>query len=440
MQKFFILIKNNFKFILLAYLLVQLTYIIFSPVEFRSDSLYYYKLAEECIKAGSFYPAPQHLYSDYIIAPLYVNFIIILLKIYNSTFIIRAFNLAINFLQLFLLYKITDKLFNKDTAILTALIYILYLNNIGFVLLNYTELFFGILVLGSIYFYLKNTKLSLFVSGILAAASIAVRPLGWALVISFIIIYVYQLIRKKKNKIKIFRFASGLIIFITLLGLFNLARFGHFIYTATTGSSNLLIGANENATGAFNAEVFDLGKAGYIPDSQSKTYFEKENYWGAETVNWIKAHPFKWVSLIPLKFFYTFAWDDITISTLMNNQDWDLYHILKYIKENKTLNGIMPNSSTYSKVVYFGLQIFNQFYYILIFVLIIMGIILSRKSKNLDEKKSVLLLFSIIGIGITILVYGVPRYKYPFLICCLPFAAFIIETYLRKHQRLPIEK
>ena len=184
MQKIFELLKNKIHYLIIVYVIVQLIYVLFFPIKFQSDSYYYYRLAEQCISSHSFYPAPRQLYEDYISAPLYINLLIIVLTIYNSTVTIGLLNIILNMLQLFLVYSISKKLMNKEIAIKTAAIYVFYLGTLGLVLLNFTELFFNVLVLSSIYFYLKKTNLSYIFAGILAGASIGVRPLGWALLIS----------------------------------------------------------------------------------------------------------------------------------------------------------------------------------------------------------------------------------------------------------------
>ncbi|HSR17998.1 MAG TPA: hypothetical protein VLM39_07880, partial [Ignavibacteriaceae bacterium] len=78
------------------YLLVQFIYIIFFPVQYVSDARYYFKLAQDCIHFNSFYPAEIHLYENYIIAPLYVNLLVIVLSVYNSVLSIGLMNIVLN--------------------------------------------------------------------------------------------------------------------------------------------------------------------------------------------------------------------------------------------------------------------------------------------------------------------------------------------------------
>jgi hypothetical protein len=105
----------------------------------------------------------------------------------------------------------------------------------------------------------------------------------------------------------------GLSLFIIALGTITQLSFGKFIYTSSTGPLNLLIGANDNATGAYNYKVFEKGKQGYIQNSDSMTYIEKGKLWEQKTSEWVISHPLKWLSLIPARIFFMFAWDDFTI-------------------------------------------------------------------------------------------------------------------------------
>lgn len=427
-------LEKNLTYLLIFYLIVQLIYITFFPVNYQSDSHYYYRLVEECVDANSFYPAPKHLYEDYISAPLYINLLFILLQIYNSPFAIGLLNILLNFLQIFMLYKISEKIFNKRTANLVTIIYIFYLNNLGMVLLNYTELFFGVLIFLSIYFYFKESAVYSFLAGIFVAASIGVRPLGWALLAAYFFIYLYFVLKKIKTKRNFFHLSFGVLIFIFSFGIFNQFHFGKFIYTSTTGPVNLLIGANDDATGAYNDDVFEKGKAGFILDSTKKTYIEKGDIWKIRALNWVSDNPVKWISLIPIKTAYIFLWDDIAISPLMNLQDWDLFHIAKHLILKKSFNGLMPKSGIPEKIIYLTMQSLNYIYYFLIIFLIFSTVIILKKERSYNIYNVILVLFSAFGIFITVIAYGLPRYKYPFIIALMPYAGYKLNLFLNNKQ------
>ena len=425
LEKVLNFLQNHIKILLLLYLAIQLGYVLLSNLNYQSDSLYYYNLAQDCLRLHTFYPAPIHLYQDYIIAPLYINVLVVILSIINSKIAIGIFNILLNFVQLWLVYKITIRIFNKVAAKTVTIIYIFYLSTLGLILFNYTELIFNVLIFSSIYFYLQKSNWKIIVAGIFLAASIAVRPIGWALLGAYLINEFYS--GEQVNKI--LRNAStlvfGLLIFITLFGIFNYSHFDRFIFTSTNGPVNLLIGANDDATGAYNNKVFEKGKIGFIPNSQTKTYSAKEGYWLNQAYNWIYEHPVKYISLFPPKIVHMFIWDDFTVSRLLNLSDWNLYKIIKNIITGSK-NPILDNNPLSLKISYFVLQILHHLYYFYLLGLFILIIKKNFKKLFSNSGLRLLLLFMFLGISIHLLTFGDARYKYPYIISMMIFIAPII--------------
>src|ERR1035437_10531724 len=124
MSKFINILLSNFKYILSLYFIVQISLLFNFPLHYTSDSGYYFKLAQDCISQGSIYPLPQHLFEDYIVAPLYVNLIALLLTGFNCSFTIGVFNIILNALQIFLLYKITTIIIDQKAARISVILYI----------------------------------------------------------------------------------------------------------------------------------------------------------------------------------------------------------------------------------------------------------------------------------------------------------------------------
>ena len=439
LRKLINLITGNLKYIIIIYVSIQLIYVIFFPSEFRSDAAYYFKLAQECIQSNSFYPAPQHLYEDYIFAPLFINLLVIVLNIYNSALSIGILNIILNMLQLLLLYKLTENIFNKSVATLSAVLYIFYLNNLGLVLTNYTELLFGVLILGSLFFYIKKTNKNYFISGFLLGASITVRPVGWTLFAAFIIFFLYNKI-KSNNSYPIIIHLTGVVIFILLFGSFNYLHFGRFVFTSTTGPVNLLLGANDDATGGFKSEVYKKGKAGYIENPDTMTYYEKDDFYLDKASHWIISHPLKWLWLMPMKLIHTFIWDDIALSNLLHTGKWDFARAIKYIVKDKSIKNILPGSSRFKKAIFFTVEGGHLIYYYLLLVFIILGTFNYFKSKSKDEIISIILLYVILGIAMILITVGNPRYKYPFITIMIPFAAYFIRMKLSQKEVSRVEQ
>jgi hypothetical protein len=425
LEKVLNFLQNHIRILLLLYLAVQLGYVFFSNLNYQSDSLYYFSLAQECLRLHTFYPAPIHLYQDYIIAPLYINILVVILSIVNSKITIGIFNIILNFIQLFLVYKITFRIFNKESAKVVVIVYIFYLSTLGLVLFNYTELIFNVLILSSIYFYLQNNNWKTIISGILLAASIAVRPIGWALLGAYLINEFYSGEQVKKILVNAGIMISGLLVFIIFFGTFNYSHFGKFIFTSTNGPVNLLIAANDDATGAYNNKVFEKGKIGYIANPEKKTYIVKEGYWLNQAYKWIYEHPVKYISLFPLKIVHMFIWDDFTVSRLLNLSNWNLYKVAKDIITGSK-EPILDDNPPALKISYFVLQFLHHLYYFTLVVLFIFSTVKNFKALFLNNGLRLFLLFMSLGLCIHLLTYGDARYKYPYIISMMIFIAPVI--------------
>jgi len=429
---------TRYKYIWVLYIIFQLVFILFFPREYTNDAQYYYSLAKECVQNNEFYPGTEHLYEDYIVAPLYVNIIIVLLNIYNSHISIGLFNIIINLLQLFFVYKITRFYFDDNTAKLSVLIYIFYLNSFGLVLSNFTELLFTVLILSSIYFYLKKTTSFLFLSGIMLGTSIAVRPVGWDLAVCYLLIAGYLFFKEKKFNLDILKIAIGTFLFIILFGCFNYWHFGRFIFTSTTGPVNLLLGANDTATGGFNARVYDQGNIGYIARPDTLTYLQKGDFYYDQATNWIKQNPGKWLLLALLKLIHTFSYDDISISTIAGLGDWNIVATIKHLVEDGNFSNIIPTEPFYVKLIYFPLEIIQHIYYYFLILVLALWIIQKTREKSFSEFSLLHLFFVLIGMLMIMITVGTPRYKYPFIIVMIPFISSCIQT--RFLSKINIEK
>ena len=426
MKKLIHFLSLKIKYILLIYVVIQLVLIFFTDINYRSDALYYYRLADECIELNEFYPAEKHLFEDYLVAPLYINILIILLKINNSTIVVSLFNLFIVLATIFFLFKISSKIFSEHAARLTIIILMLYLNTIGLVLQNYTELLFTFFIVSSVYFATLSKKSLLLISGILSGSAIAVRPLGWAILLAFIALQILATIKTKKIIFDYFLIYAGTLTFIMLFGLFTYSHFGRFEYTATTGPVNLLIGANDDATGGFNSIIYEKGKAGYLENPGALTYLEKGAFYREQALKWIEENPLKWLLLTPMKLIHSYGWDDISLSYLLG-YDVNFLRVVKIVFEEGSFNNALPDTSLTEKILYFTILISSHFYYYSLLTAIVLGIFYLYKRKLLSDPMKLIILFTFFSTLMITIVVGTPRYKYPTFILLLPFAANFIQ-------------
>jgi hypothetical protein len=286
-----------------------------------------------------------------------------------------------------------------------------------------------ILILASVHFYLKDGNNNFLISGFFLGASIAVRPLGWALLAAYVINYFWIDKERLKKAKEVLILTSGVVSFIALFGFIIYLNFGRFVFTSTNGPLNLLIGANKDATGAFNSRVFEKGNSGYIEHPERMTYTEKGDYWLKQTENYIKLNPVKWISLFPMKIVYMFIWDDFSVYKLLNFDDWNLYRVTKNILSKDNNETLMDNKPLSLKISFFVLEILHHIYYFSILILFLYIFKANYKIIFKNNYTRLFLLFIITGILINLLTYGDARYKYPYIICAIIIIAPVVSQF-----------
>jgi len=428
--------------LLAIYFAVQLIYLLFLPLPFENDSREHYRLAQQCLAAGQFYPLPQHRFDDYLLAPVYINFLVILLALYNSPVTILSANLILNSLQLFLLYQLARRILEKESwARLVAVLYVCYLTNLGLVLHNLTELLFGVLCLASLNLYLLRHWRAATLAGALLGLAIGVRPFGWALLLACFTAEALAFLRHRQWHAPLLALAGGTFAIIMVLGFAGKSAVGEFVFTSTTGPANLLMGANDLATGAYNKRVFDPGQPGFLPADSAMTFVEKGDYWTAQAWRWMRTHPFEWLALLPHKLLHLFARDDWAINALTHSHAWSLYRLGKLMQAGN-FQDLLAGESPRFKVGFLTLQVVHHVYYFILLLLVLYQAFRLIRSKSAFwlERFAVIYLFSIFGLSMNLLTVGDPRYKYPYLILWLitvpPALSAIVER-LRRRKTAP---
>lgn len=374
----------------------------------------------ESFYAGSIYPASFHLYEDYIITPIYINYLLLLLHISTGFKIIIFGNILLNAIQLFIFTLIIKKIWGEKFINSAVVSYILYLNFFGLVFFNLTELLFGVFLLLTIYFYLFKKNMLYILSGISTYLTLGIRPVGWSIIVALVITSIVFYKNKEILKGNII-VALSFCIMLTIAGFTINNSFGHFIFTSTNGGANLLIGANEDAHGGFTSKVFEKGKAGFIEDIEKRTYYEKNNFWSNAAINWIKENPIRWLLLIPQKFIHIFARDDFAFTEIIGGKEINLFFLCKHFYNYSELSTIFQGMTSYQKNIFWLFQILHHIYYFLLVVLIAFAI---RDLFKNPLNVSFIFILGIITISIVIplLTSGDARYKYPFILLGLIIA------------------
>lgn len=400
------------------YVLVQLIYVFFFSVPFSSDSAIYLSFAEAAIREGTYYPNPSSLYDAWLAAPVYVNVLRLLLSIANSNLIVLLFNILLNMLQLVLLYRITRKLWGEYAANVAGILYMIYLCNVGLVLLNLTELPFGVLILASFYFYFSApTFTNSLLCGFMAGLAIGVRPTGWAVFPAFLFVYIISIFQGNAHHTKIAGIVAGVLLYVVPMGILSQQNIGKFEYSSTTGPANLIMSANPHAKGVFDHHFF-LTDSTY---QTKKTYIERNEYLLQQSKDYIRANPGKWIGLIPRKVYSTFVSDVWAVPLLLHDRYWDLN---TYLKGNSEVKQAFQKKSVFFRIAFWVLNSWQQLIYGVIVIFFVSHLYHLLRSRDFSVEKLVLNLFIAGGVFLTIVAsVGNPRYKYTFMILAIMLAS-----------------
>jgi hypothetical protein len=331
--------------------------------------------------------------------------------------------------QLALVYIVTRKIFNNRVAWVAALLYMLYLNNLGLVLLNFTELMFGIFTLLSIFFYISDSTIrNNLLCGVFTGLAIGIRPTGWALVLVFLLLYLIDVLRRQPAHRRTALIFTGVMLYILPMGLLSERNIHRFEFTSTTGPANLIMTANPGAKGVYNGHFFKHDSV-YLT---LKTYPERDAYMMQLAKAYIREHPVEWLSLIPRKLYSTFISDAWTIEYLLGSSKWNINTYLKAdAQERKEFN----QQSTAFRIGFWTLNIWQQLVYGFIIILFVLQLGLSIRGK-VRAGELVIYLFNLCVVGLSLLgSVGNPRYKYNFIILAIiaisPLVVRIYDTRIR---------
>jgi|GEM_PF-4144979 len=415
--------KLNSAIIVLVILsaIIQIIEIHFLNIEQTSDFKLYVDYARKVINTGIIYPGHSEVYSNWIIAPGYVNFLALLLLIFkNNLRHVMYLNVVMNFILLFEVYFLASKVGNKKIGKISVILFCIYMTNYAEILFTGTELIFVVLAYGALCLFFKDKYKYYLISG----AMLGIANWARALMLPFIAVMVLLFIFERKNYKRLITFFLGIAIACSIIGGAVYKDFGYFSFQSITTGPNLLMGANDNARGDFNDDVLQPGGIGYSArDNHKLTVKQRNKFWTDEAVDWIEKHPFKYIGLMPAKLYYMYK-EDYSIVYKLSTNDFSFIY-----------RAMFKNARLYE----FFMRVFGVFthqlnflYYVFLMILSIVGTILA-----LIKKEYKFLIFS--GIiffitGFTILLVGHDRYHYPCMYAVIILAAYSIKHLCKKGE------
>lgn len=396
--------------------------------ELVSDPGFYVYYAQECVARGTMYPDYESYHNEYIFSPGFINFLILWIRYFGSVDYVPFFNVLLNVAILFFLYKISIKVFNgnKKRINLVLIIFMLLPSNSTIVHHMFTELPFEFLSMASFYLVLTKKNKSLLIAGVLVALAHWVRPLGTAWIIAALI----YLFCKPRNFSNVITYVLGIFVTLSSISYFTHKNFPDYLCQPVTGGVNLVMGANDKATGGYCGEarrekdglaylpgLFDSTKTTkvkyYLEDdhytykySNRYTYKECDSIYKARAINWILKNPAQWIMLIPHKIYMTYH----TAPSFANT--------FKAEYQNSQLLCIIQS----------GLGKIGRLFF-LFFLISLIGLFTPFWKK---KEHVYIVMPIIIGTAMTAATCGVVRYNFIFIPFLLIFSVITIEHFYNK--------
>lgn len=359
-----------------------------------SDAANYMAFANEAYLQGHWYPSADDITSRAWIANTgYINFLILNLRLFGTLTLVPLLQLLVNCWMLLSVKKLTSAITgSEECSWWSVIVFCLCLSNIFTPALFMSDLLGVALLLGSLTLIRRKVWM-VTVSGVLIVAANWVRPVA---VLYLPAIFAFVVYRRFPLKYYAGYFA-GAAVTAAAIWMLTTAWCGHGLLSSTTGGTNYIQGANDDARGMYCAEVFEPGKAGYIPDSLDYNVFQRDSALTARAIEWIGQNPGRFAVLAPRKMFRLWA--------------ADCYH-------DKVLTDSSPLSASGENLA--GKAAFSIPYYIAI-ILMLIGIWAVRR--RLWGYWGIFLIPLLVGCVAHIFIYGGMRYHYPMLPVVYLYAA-----------------
>lgn len=407
---------------LLLMLGMQIYTIMTHSLLLASDSLRYNDLAWNAYNAGTWYPSELNLRDSYIFGNGLVNLFIVLIKLTGSIEAIKYINLVFTYVILFACVYIIRKIFGKtETEYWFITLYCLFGTFWGEVLQPRTELMFMALAFTALALLMSGKAVACAVAGVLLALANWTRPLGSV----FFITGIWLLINQRAKLKKYLCFVLCAAATVGVIGSVAYAQSGRFVYQATTGGYNLIMGANDLADGTSNYDVFNkAGQSGYLPfdERTAMTYEEQDSLYKSAAFDWIKKNPGKYIALMPKKLFTTLYSEGYSLGTYYDDAAAGSGSAF-YKGLFARLTGQSDEKISSADIIVLWTQ---GIYTVTLFAAFacVIYLIVKRRIAALMP-----FVFAVAGtIGVTLLLVGGPRYHFPVLPLFIMAAAILFRS------------
>ncbi len=257
--------------------------------------------------------------TTYFRAPFYIYCLAALFKLFGSSlWVARLFGLVIGLTSIALTYAIGSRVFNSKTGLLAALIQALFPIVIYFEFELLLDPLFMLLMQGGIlallFWWDTGRGSRIFLAGLLLGLSAITRPTSLVLLPVMLIV----IIALRKNTRWLLRqlalFILGLVLTVGPIFVRNLAVAKDPTLISSQGGINLYIGNNPSADGltavmpeplGYNWRISQITYIAEQAEGHSLTPGEVSSYWTGQAIDWILAHPGRFLQLYAKKLYHT---------------------------------------------------------------------------------------------------------------------------------------
>lgn len=388
-----------------------------------SDARSYLDLASYCAQTKTWYPSAHNLHDTYIFGNGYVNLLAACMRIAPGLPWVVVLNIlfmqGIVFLSAGIAYRLTD---SAVCASLTSVFVCLMGGFWGEIVAARTELCFIMLSCLSLYLLFSSRWGFLFLGGVALSLANWVRPL---LVVYLPAALLFFCLRNTDRK-QIAAFLLGILLTAAVIGEGAYRQIGQFVFQAQTMGINMLMGANDDADGSYEATVFQEGKAGYVEPEErvNMTFDQIDALYKREAIAWILRHFPRFCSLAPAKLFYFLATDTYGGSAFFNGEvETDN---LAYLLE---LKDILLGRGNRSFALGDAVVLYSQVSYTLLLLVYLIGVVHAFRKHSLRQTAH-LHLIVLLACGVSVMTVGGARYHMPYLPIFCICAAIEAERFL----------
>jgi hypothetical protein len=350
------------------------------------DAGYYVAAAMGHAVDHAFYPAERDFESAYINSPGYVNLLILYHRLTGTLRGSLLINFAANLLTLFYLYKFIRRASGSaGAARLGSVLFMAMMATALSVMYTMGDPTFCALSMASAYYALPGSHRRLFVAGVLAMLAVWVRPVGGAWIVGAVVGLAVAYRRVCWSRVGVYLLGVGCV--YGAIALKASSQCTETVVLSTTGGLNMRMGANDMAYGAYCvawSEVYDG------TDFEDLPCYRKDEIFRADAMEWIAAHPWRWLGLIPAKMFYLLETPSLGYAAQVRNRAPWLKAVAKY--------AATP----------------------LWFLVMVAAVALSvRRRRRVGGNAAVamLLAVAVCVVGLSVLTVGMPRYGVPLVGC-----------------------